>query len=78
MQEFSFNVAANGTVQQTVNIVKEGLTGEELLNGLKSGLYITTIGEGKQILETENWSVVANVVYNEVLDDMEYSDFSLD
>ena len=78
MQEFSFNVAANGTVQQTVNIIKEGLTGEELLKGLKSGLYVTTIGEGKQILETENWSVVANVICNEVLDDMEYSDFGLD
>ena len=75
MQEFSFNLAVNGTITQTVNITKEGLTGEALIKGLQSGLYITTIGEGKQILETENWSVVADVVCNEVLDDTEYSDF---
>ena len=75
MQEFSFNLAVNGTIHQTVQITKEGLTGEDLLKGLQSGLYVTTIGEGKQILETENWSVVGQVVDNEVLDDMEYSDF---
>lgn len=75
IETVSFNFIVSGSVCQHLEIIKEGLTGEELIAGLKCGVYITTIGEGREVISTNDWTVVAKVVCNEILDDMEYSDF---
>lgn len=71
----SFNVTVSGTVCQHVEIIKEGLTAEELIKGLQTGAYITSVGESREVLETKNLTVVGKVISNEILDDMEYYDF---
>jgi hypothetical protein len=60
MAKISF--LANGTVNQEIDIIKEGLTVNDLVLGLNSGKYFTTMGEDKTVVDAFTNETVANIV----------------
>jgi hypothetical protein len=60
MTKISF--LANGTVNQEIDIIKKDLTVIDLVVGLDSGKYFTTMGEDKTIIDTFTNEIVANII----------------
>jgi hypothetical protein len=60
MAKISFLV--NGTVNQEIDIIKEGLTINDVVLGLNCGKYFTTMGDDKTIVDAFNNETVANIV----------------
>jgi len=56
---------AQGTVEQTIRITKEGITPQNIISGLESGKYFTTLGDGKRITDSEDKEIA-------VIEDSEY------
>lgn len=75
MNEYQIKFMASGYVSQTIQIFDETITQEELIKGLQSGKYLTTVGSTGNILETTNWTTVGEVLCTDEPENMEYSDF---
>ena len=71
MAKISF--LANGTVNQEVEIIKDGLTINDIVTGLNCGKFFTTMGDDKTIVDAFSGEDVAKIIDTE--NELEYSYF---
>ena len=79
MNQIDVSFSVTGSVKQTVSL-NDGITKDEFLAGLRSGLFVTSIGHGDNNgriyrIADGKLAEVGRVVAQEALDDMEFSEF---
>jgi hypothetical protein len=72
---FRIQFSAMGYVNQKVLITRDGLTPQDLVEGLNDGKYQTTIQEKGSITETATGEPVGQII--SVDNRLEYTDFDL-
>lgn len=83
-REILIDMFARGNVRQFIKLTDKDITPEELVAGLKSGRFCTSMSfdnrfpRNAEVLDLNNAiKTVGYVTSQEPLDDMEYTDFEL-
>lgn len=72
--KIQFNVT--GSITQTVKIVKEDVTPEEIVKKLNSNEYVTTVfGEKPMVVETSTFKPIAEIINTD--NECEYTEFEI-
>jgi hypothetical protein len=74
--KLKISFSAVGWVQQTIEITDPNITPMELVTGLNSGKFVTTIQKNGSVDITDSGKSVGKVI--NVDNSLEYSDFELD
>lgn len=82
LKVISIFARVSGNIQQDIQL-NEGIeiSDKELVDGLQSGKYVTTISHAANandcgaLIQTDPFQIIGKVIYQEALEDLEIDDF---